>query len=70
MNNNNFDEIINSLKGKNSKKEAEDFLMQKLNPAQSKKLQEIMKDKDAMSQFLSTPQARNLLKKLTEENNE
>lgn len=70
MNNNNFDEIINSLKGKNSKKEAEDFLMQKLNPAQSKKLQEIMKDKDTMSQFLSTPQARNLLKKLTEENNE
>ena len=42
MNNNNFDEIINSLKGKKSKKEAEDFLMQKLNPAQSKKLQEIM----------------------------
>lgn len=70
MNNNNFDEIINSLKGKKSKKEAEDFLMQKLNPAQSKKLQEIMKDKDTMSQFLSTPQARNLLKKLTEENNE
>ncbi len=67
MNNNNFDEIINSVKSQSNKKDAEDFLKQKLNPSQTKKLQEIMSDKGALEQLLSTPQAKALLKKFMED---
>ena len=67
MNNKNFDEIINSIKSNNNKQETEDFLKQKLNPSQSKKLQEVMSDKSALEQLLSTPQAKALLRKFMED---
>ena len=67
MNNKNFDEIINSIKSNNNKQETEDFLKQKLNPSQSKKLQEVMSDKSALEQLLSTPQAKSLLRKFMED---
>ena len=67
MNNNNFDEIINSVKSQNNKKDAEDFLKRKLNPTQTQKLQEVMSDRTALEQLLSTPQAKALLKKFMED---
>ncbi len=69
MSNSNFDEIINGVKGQNSKKGAEDYLMKQLNPNQSKRLQEVLSDRNALEQLLSTPQAQELLKKFTEGKN-
>ena len=67
MSNNNFDEIISSVKSQGSKKDAEDFLKKQLNPSQTKKLQEVMSDKGALEQLLSTPQAKALLRKFMED---
>lgn len=67
MNNNNFDEIISSVKSQNNKKETEDFLKKQLNPSQTKKLQEVMSDRGALEQLLSTPQAKALLRKFMED---
>lgn len=69
MSNKDFDEIMNGVKGQNSKKGAEDFLMKQLNPSQSKKLQEVLSDRSALEQLLSTPQAQELFKKFTEGKN-
>ncbi len=69
MSNSNFDEIINGVKGQNSKKGAEDYLMKQLNPNQSKRLQEVLSDRNALEQLLSSPQAQELLKKFTEGKN-
>lgn len=69
MSNNNFDEIINEVREQNSKKGAEDYLMKQLNPNQSKRLQEVLSDRSALEQLLSTPQAQELLKKFTEGKN-
>lgn len=70
MSNNNFDEIVEKMKNQKDKKEAQDFLMKKLNSSQSKKLQEVMSDKDALAQLLSTPQAQDLLKKFMGDKND
>ena len=70
MNNKNFDEILNGVKEQKSSKGAEDFLMKKLNPSQSQRLQEILSDKKALQQLLATPQAQELLKKFTEDKND
>ena len=67
MNNNKFDEIISSVKSQNNKKETEDFLKKQLNPSQTKKLQEVMSDRGALEQLLSTPQAKALLRKFMED---
>ena len=67
MSNNNFDEIISSVKSQENKKDAEDFLKKQLNPTQTKKLQEVMSDKSALEQLLSTPQAKALLRKFMED---
>ncbi len=70
MSNKNFDDIINGVKEQKSSKGAEDFLMKKLNPSQSQRLQEVLSDKNALQQLLSTPQAQELLKKFTEDKND
>lgn len=70
MSNNNFDEIINSIKSKNNQKDAENFLKDKLNESQTKKLKEVMSDRSALEQLLSTPQAKALLKKFMEDKND
>lgn len=67
MNNDNFNEVVEKIKNQQSKQSAEDYLMKQLKPEQSKKLQEILNDKTAIEQLLSTPQAQGLLKKLTED---
>ena len=70
MNNNNFDEIVEKMKNQKDKTEAQDFLRKSLNPSQTKRLQEIMSDKNALQQLLATPQAQELLKKFTEDKND
>lgn len=70
MNNNNFDEIVEKMKKQKDKNEAQDFLRKSLNPSQTKRLQEIMSDKNALQQLLATPQAQELLKKFTEDKND
>lgn len=70
MNNNNFDEIVEKVKNQKDKTEAQDFLMKNLNPTQTKKLQEVMSDKNALAQMLSTPQAQELLKKFMGDKND
>lgn len=69
MSNNNFDEIVNGVKEQKDKKGAEDYLMKQLNPSQSKRLQEVLSDRNALEQLLSTPQAQELFKKFTEGKN-
>lgn len=66
MSNNNFDEIVDKMKSQKDNTQAQDFLMKKLNPSQSKKLHEVLSDRNALEQLLSTPQAKELLKKFTE----
>ncbi len=63
MSNNNFDEIVEKMKNQKDKTQAQDFLMKSLNQSQTKKLQEIMNDRSALEQLLSTTQAQELLKK-------
>lgn len=70
MSNKNFDEIINSIKSKKSNEEAQDYLMKNLSPNQSRKLQEVMSDRTALEQLLSTPKAQELLKRITEGKND
>ncbi len=67
MNNNNFDEIVKKMKQQKDQESAKDFLMKNLNQSQSKKLQEVMSDKNALSQLLTTPQAQELLKNFMED---
>ncbi len=67
MNNKNFDEIINGIKGKKSNTEAEEYLKKNLTQNQTKKLNDILSDKTAIQQLLSSPQAQELLKKFTED---
>lgn len=69
MSNKNFDDIVKGLKNQKSGRDAEDFLMKQLNESQSKKLKELLSDKSAMEQLLSTPQAKELFKKFTEDKN-
>lgn len=69
MSNQNFDDIVKGLKNQKSGRDAEDFLMKQLNESQSKKLKELLSDRSAMEQLLSTPQAKELLKKFTEGKN-
>lgn len=59
-----LDKMIGEMKAKDSKKEVEDYLMQQLSPAQSKKLQEVLSDENAARALLQTPQAQSLMRKL------
>ncbi len=68
-NNADLNNILNGLKKGKSEKEAEDYLMSRLNSQQTKKLHEILNDEKAMNEMLNSPEARRLLKKLTGEDN-
>lgn len=70
MSNNDFNEIVEKMKKQKDKTEAQDYLMKNLNPSQTKKLQEVMSDRNALQQLLSTPQAQELLRKFTEDKND
>lgn len=63
-----LDKMIGEMKAKGSKKEVEDYLMQQLSSAQSKKLQEVLTDENAARALLQTPQAQSLMRKLMGEN--
>ena len=69
MSNENFNKIVDNMKNQKSRQDAQDYLMKQLKPDQSKRLQELLSDKTAMEQLLSTPQAQELLKKFTEGKN-
>lgn len=64
-----LDKMVAELKNKGTKKEAEDYLMQQLSPAQSEKLQAVLQDENAAKELLSTPQAQSLSKKLMGDQN-
>lgn len=68
QNDNNIEGIVEGIKNQKSKKGAEDFLKSKLNPDQSKRLNQVLSDENAMRDLLSTPQAQELLKKFTKGN--
>lgn len=70
MNNNNFDEIIKGIKSQKTDEETQDYLMKNLSPNQSKMLKEVLSDKETLKKILSTPKARELLKKFTEDKND
>lgn len=59
-----LDKMVEELRHKGTKKEAEDYLMQQLSPTQSEKLQAILHDENAAKELLSTPQAQSLMRKL------
>lgn len=69
MSNDNFNKIVDDMKNQKNRQDAQDYLMQQLKPDQSKRLQELLSDKNAMERMLSTPQAQALLKKFTEGKN-
>lgn len=69
QNDNNVDNIVEGIKKQKSKKGAEEFLKSKLNPDQSKRLNQLLNDETAMRDLLSTPQAQELLKKFTKGEN-
>lgn len=69
MSNENFNKIVDDMKNQKNRQDAQDYLMKQLRPDQSKRLQELLSDKNAMEQMLSTPQAQELLKKFTEGKN-
>lgn len=69
MSNNNFDEIVNAMKGKKSKKEAQDYLMSQLNDDQTKKLNEVLSDRSALEKMLSSKEAKEILKRFSEGKN-
>ncbi len=70
MNNNNFNEIIKGIKSQKSDEEAQDYIMKNLSPNQTKQLKEVLSDKETLRKILSTPRARDLLKKFTEDKND
>lgn len=62
--NDKLNDILNSLKDKTDEKSAEDYLLGQLNPQQSAFLKKLMNDDDAVKEFLSSEQAKKLLKQL------
>lgn len=69
MSNNNFENIVNGMKKQKSKKDAENYLMSRLSPDQSKKLNEVLSDRSALEKMLSTKEAQEIIKKLSEDKN-
>ena len=70
MNRENFDKIIENIKDKGTNEETREYLMKNLNADQSNKLNELLRDKDSLKAFLSTPKAQELLKRLTGDKND
>ncbi len=77
MNNNNFDKLMNDAKKKtgidvNKMKQAadngklDDFINKNLSSQATQQLKSVLSDKEAAEKLLSTPQAKELMKKLME----
>ena len=64
------DNIVEEIRKSKDIKAAQNYLTSCLNSAQAEKLNSILSDDKALSDLLNTPQARRLMKKLTEENDE
>ena len=59
-----LDEIINSLKGKKDGESAEKYLLSHLTEEQSQKLKSIISSDESVRSFLSSEQAKEVIKKL------
>ena len=57
---------INELKKAVSSGSVDDFINKILSPEQSEKIKKVLSDKNATQKLLSTPQAKELLKKLND----
>lgn len=57
---------INKMKEAGEKGQLDDFVNKNLSPEASEKLKSVLSDKAACEKLLSTPQAKELLKKFTE----
>lgn len=64
-----LDKMVEELRKKGTKQDAENYLKEQLSPAQSEKLEKVLHDEDAARELLSSPQAQSLLKKLMGDNN-
>lgn len=64
-----LDKMVEELRKKGTKQDAENYLKEQLSPAQSAKLQQVLHDENAARELLSSPQAQSLLKKLMGDNN-
>lgn len=64
-----FEDIIKALEKQKSKKDAEDYLMSQLSSDQSKKFKEVLNDRTALEQMLSSKEAKEIMKKFTEGKN-
>ena len=64
-NNKNID--INELKSAAEKGNVDDFIDKNLSSGAAKKVKQVLSDKNMMEKMLSTPEAKALFKKFTEE---
>ncbi|MBR3737780.1 MAG: hypothetical protein IKN26_03480 [Eubacterium sp.] len=64
-NNKNID--INELKNAAEKGNVDDFIDKNLSSGAAKKVKQVLSDKNMMEKMLSTPEAKALFKKFTEE---
>ena len=64
-NSNNFD--VNELKSAAKKGNVDDFINKNLSGDAAKKVKQVLSDKSTMEKLLSTPEAKALFKKFTEE---
>lgn len=64
-----LDKMVEELRKKGTKQDAENYLKEQLSPAQSEKLRQVLHDENAARELLSSPQAQSLLKKLMGDNN-
>lgn len=64
-----LDKMVEELRKKGTKQDAENYLKEQLSPAQSEKLRQVLHDENAAREMLSSPQAQSLLKKLMGDNN-
>lgn len=64
-----INEIIAKFRQGGSKQELGDYLKSKLNASQAKKLDEIINDENALKDILNTPKAKELLRRITGEDN-
>jgi len=59
-----LDEILDSLKNKKDGESAEEFLLSHLTDEQSEKLKSIISNDESVKNFLSSEQAKRVIKKL------
>ena len=62
--NDKLDEIMKSIKNRESGQSAEEFLLSQLNEEQSKKLKSIISDDESVKRFLESEQAKKIIQQM------